>query len=169
MADFIYFNQFCNQIKSCLNIFIATFAENFPLEIVVEISAVSYFSVCVPIKDKALSARAAFGSETRRRFVTFLYQIYRTGRRRLSHCHIKYYLCSLAHKRDRLTRLDPSFACVCVHEERTFDITAPHIKHEGRVVGSQSKNNIDPLFRPANKYRKYRAELSAPIFFLAAR
>lgn len=55
-----------------------------------------------------------------------------------------------------------------VHTERTFDITAPHIKHEG-PRRSQSKNNIDPLFQLANKYRKYRAELSAPIFLAAQR
>lgn len=84
-----------------------------------KISAIYIISICIPIEDKALSARAAFGSKTRPRSVTFLYPNISYG---TPHCHIKYYLCSLAHhKRDQLTR-----AC------RERMITVPHIKHEGR-------------------------------------
>lgn len=113
-------HQFCNQIKSDLNIF--KFAQKIYISLLSpkKFSTSSkfpqyIFSICIPIKDKTLSTRAAFGSQTRRS-VTFLYQIYRIVYAAASHCHIKYYLCSLAHKRDRLTRLDPSFACVRAYE-----------------------------------------------------
>lgn len=63
-------------------------------------------------------------------------------------------------KRDRLNL--SSCVCACIKNACSNRVTARRTKrHEYGRGGLESENNIDPLFRPANKYHKYRpAELS---------
>lgn len=119
-------------------------------------SSTNFSAICHFYSDRG---QARFPREPRlARHLRHFYTKYIARNAAVSHCHIKYYLCSSAHKGGRLTRPDSR-----VRGTHAFNTTEPHIKHRG-PRRSQSKNNIDPLFQPANKYRKYRVELSAPIF-----
>lgn len=115
----------------------------------------------------AFRARAAFGSEIRD--LWHFYTKYIAQSDAASHCHIKYYLCPLAHKEKERGRGTGWLAwiwvwcvCACIKNARSKRVTARRIKrHEYGRGGFESENNIDPLFRPANKYHKYRpTELS---------